>query len=208
MSDEIINVPTVWYIILSIIGACAWIPIIFNFILNIFRKIHCVYLDNRIIRNVLGQNINQDFNACKEGMVLILALNLYVYSKPFFPRKISCKIELNDGAKHSADLVDGFFNYLGSENPPKTHYYDVPFEYNMNINRLINANTDNIRVLFFFFENLNIADVNNIDSFEVVFHGRFFNKRTKFTNADCVKAPLIHCFDKTEEKGNDNEIQL
>ena len=43
-----------WTEILSVVGAAAWLPIVFSFILNCLRRIHVTVLDSRVLTNAFG----------------------------------------------------------------------------------------------------------------------------------------------------------
>lgn len=184
---------------LALIGALAWLPILIEIILNLFRKCHFVYLDKRFIYNVSVTFKNNGFSKTEDGMVFIMALNLFVYKYPFFPKKIECLLKLQNGAEHRAKLYEGKLGYSDSEQQSGNHIFNFPDVFNMNTSRAIFADKDNIRILPFFFENLNMKNDDSIKQITITFYGRFFKKKITMKNADCEKMDLISKYDKIVE---------
>ena len=181
---------------LAFIGALAWLPVLIEITLNLFRKLHFVYLDKHFVYNVSATFNNNDVSTTKGGMVFIMALNLFVYKYSFFPKKINCSLELKNGAKHKAKLYEGGLGYSDTEQPPNNHMFYFPESFNMNTNRTIFAEQDNIRILPFFFENLNMNNDENINQIKLTFYGRFFKKKIVIKNADCEQMNFISKYDK------------
>lgn len=181
---------------LALIGALAWIPVLINILLNNLRRIHVVYLDKHFVYNVtFNSNVNGR-STVKTGMCFLIALNLFVYNYPFFPKRIKCNLTLKNGSKHSAELYEGGIAYSDTEDPPNNHIFLFPEQLNMNIDRAIFENTNNIRILPFFFENLNMENDENIEEIELFFYGRTFKKRVTIRNDDCTRFKFISQFDK------------
>ena len=180
---------------LALIGALAWLPVLIEILMNFARKIHCVYLDKHFVYNADATFKNNGEETTKSGMVFIMALNLFVYKQPFFPRKIICNMTLKDGAKHSTSIYEGSLGYTDTATPQRSHLFVFPKNLNININRAIFADQDNIRVLPFFFENLNMSNDKNIDEIEIVFYGRVLKKKMKIKNSDCEKVDYISQYD-------------
>lgn len=187
--------------ILSIVGAAAWIPIIVNYLIETLRKVHFVYLDRRIIFNATDYSNINGKQVKRTGMDIILGLNLFVYGKPFFPKNISCEIKLKDGPVHKASIYNGTIGYndLATQ---QHHTINVSPNFNMSINRSIQSNIDNIRILAFFIENLNLQTDENIEFIKIYFKGRFFKKKIILNSNDCVKIPIIQSFDSIDLGGN------
>ena len=181
---------------MAFIGALAWLPVLVEITLNLFRKLHFVYLDKHFVYNVSATFNNNDVSTTKDGMVFIMALNLFVYKYSFFPKKINCSLELKNGAKHKAKLYEGGLGYSDTEQPPNNHMFYFPESFNMNTNRTIFAEQDNIRILPFFFENLNMNNDENINQIKLTFYGRFFKKKIVIKNADCEQMNFISKYDK------------
>lgn len=182
--------------VLSIIGALAWLPIVISFLLNVFRKIHFVYLDKHFIYNAEIHIKNNGTETIKTGMAFLMALNIFVYNQPFFAKKIVCKLTLKNGAKHESTLFVGGLGYSDTQVPPQNHQFVFPEECDMNYHRSIFANQDNVRVLPFFFENLNMNNDENIAQIAIVLHGRFLRKTMVMENNDCAREPFFPKYDK------------
>lgn len=185
---------------LALIGALAWLPVVFKMVINFFRKIHCVYLDKHFVYNVQSVRCVNNKVETKNGMTFILALNLFVYQKAFFPRKIECILKLKEGAKHKGILHEGVIAYSDTEVPTGYHKFFFPNHMNMNQQRVIFADKDNIRILPFFFENLNMTNDENIQQIELIFYGRLLKKKVKLKNTDCTSVNFIHQYDKKVDK--------
>ena len=93
-------------------------------------------------------------------------------------------------------MYEGGIGYSDTEQPPNNHMFDFPDGFNMNTNRVIFADQDNIRVLPFFFENLNMKNDENIKQITLTLRGRFFKKKIIIKNADCEKMDFISKYDK------------
>ncbi len=181
---------------LALIGALAWLPILIEIILNFLRKIRYVYLDKHFIYNASAVFKNNGNTSTKTGMVFMLALNLFVYKQAYFPKNITCNITLNDGTKHSSSLYEGGLGYSDTQTPPQNHVFNFPSSFNINLNRALFSDTNNIRILPFFFENLNLQNDTNIKKIEIIFSGKLFKKKMKITNDDCQKLDFISQYDK------------
>lgn len=180
---------------LALIGALAWLPVLIELIANSFRKVRYVYLDKTFVYNLIATFINNGVSRSQKGMMFIIALNLFVYKRPFFPKKVVCTLKLKDGAKHTAELYEGEIGYSDTQDPPKIHKYAFDDKLNMNMNRSIFADQDNIRVLPFFFENLNMENDENIEEIEIVFYGRFIRKTIRMKTAECQGVQFISNYD-------------
>lgn len=181
---------------LALIGALAWLPVLIEVILNLFRKLHFVYLDKHFVYNATATFKNNGISTVKKGMVFIMALNLFVYKHPFFPKKITCSIKLKNGAKHKTTLYEGGLGYSDDQKPQRNHIFSFPDSFNMNTNRAIFSDQDNIRVLPFFFENLNMENDENIEVITLICYGRFFKKKIQMQNTDCEKMDFLSRYDK------------
>ncbi len=180
---------------LSLIGALAWLPIVVELLMNLFRRVHGVYLDRHFIHDLKFTKVRNGKKTVKTGMVLILAINLFVYKQSFFPKKINCCVTLKNGAKHHSTLYEGGIGYSDTEEPLRKYVFSFPQELNMNMKRAIFANQDNIRIIPFFFENLNMSNDENIKKIVITFHGRIFNKKLTVKNTDLAGVQFINQFD-------------
>ena len=182
--------------VLSLIGALAWIPIIISFFIKVFRRIHCIYLDRYFIYNAEATFRDNGKETKKQGMILILALNLFVYQKPFFTKDITCKLTFSDGSTFKPILFEGVLGYFDTSKPPKNHIFVFPGDCNINTNRSISADSDNIRIIPFFAEGLNLQNDETIKKIEVFFKHGCFKKKITLTKQECIKMSFIHEHDK------------
>ena len=90
-----------WPEILSIIGAAAWLPIVFvpliNAIINHFRKLQATVLDARVLSD--GKGISVGKKSIKTGTILLFVSNLFIKKTTIFAKNISIKVKLNNGAQ-------------------------------------------------------------------------------------------------------------
>lgn len=183
-------------LVLGIIGAAAWIPIIVNCIVEALRKIHYVYLDKRVLYNATSIKYTNNVPTQKTGMDVIIALNLFIYGKPYFPRAITCELKLKDGPVHKGELFEGSLGYNDTAfAPPVHHSINIPANWNININRAIQSNVDNVRIFTFFIENLNVVKEENIEYIKIRFKGRILTKTIILRNSECVNIPFIQSID-------------
>lgn len=194
-------------LVLSIIGAAAWIPIIVNSLIEAFRKIHFVYLDRKIISDVIETKTVNGEIIQKKGMNIILGLNLFIYGKSYFPHKVSCEIVLKDGPVHKANNYEGAIRYNDTIKQPNNtittirYVFVFPLNVNVNINRSVHSNMDNIRILPFFIENLNLQSDENIKYIKIKFKGRFLTKSIILNSNDCVNIPIIDSYRQVDNGG-------
>lgn len=183
-----------WQLLLSIIGAAAWLPIVIDWLISRFRNIHYILIDQGIVSNASVTYTKNNLQTVKTGMQIIIALNFFVYNKPFFPEKITCKLKLKNGAVHEAELYEGIITYYDIIH--QQHFFNFPIEYDMNINRSIHCNTDNVRVLCFFFEDLNLHSDDNISEIEIVFKEKMQHKNIIFNSLESASKGFISRFDQ------------
>ncbi len=185
----------VWTLILSIIGALAWFPIIFSFIETMCRKIHYVYLDRHFVYNADATFYNNGKETKKQGMIFIVAVNLFVYKKSYFPREIVCHLKTKNGTVSHARLYEGQIGYNDTAKPSMDHIFNFPCEYNANIHRSIDSNINNTKIMPFFFEGLNFKNDENIECITIEFKGEKLSKKITITNEKCMKMNFIHKYD-------------
>lgn len=182
---------------LPIIGALAWLPILINIFVKLLRKIHCVYLDKDFIFSATAHLVHHNgVSTQKTGMVFMMALNLSIYNQSFFSQKITCTLKLNKGPKHKASLYVGSISYNDPQDPHETHFFDFPEAYDIDLHRTIYANQDNVRVLPFFFENLNMKNDENIKKIIIRFKGSVFQKKIRIKNSDCSNHKVFALYNK------------
>ncbi|MCI9333053.1 MAG: hypothetical protein HFG05_12945 [Oscillibacter sp.] len=163
-----------WTLVLSIIGASAWLPIIATPIINTLRKIQVALIDCEVLTS--GIAISYDKKE-KHGTILLLALNLYVESVDFFPTDISAKVKLLSGAVSNAVLLDGSTVVSNNGNGTKSKF-KIPLEWEWNISRTIHHNSDNVKVVAFLVENIAFQQAQDIGTIKIILRSGKLSKKT------------------------------
>ena len=91
-------------LILGILGALAWLPIIGSSVIDHFRKLRIVSLDSYVLTNAEG--ISAGKKSKKTGTILMLALNLFIRKTTIFAKSILLTVELKNKTKLQAELLD------------------------------------------------------------------------------------------------------
>ena len=186
-----------WEEILSILAILVvLLPILINVILNWFCKLHVVFLDKHIVYNATGSIIQGTRRIESTGCILILALNIFIYQKSFFPYKISCVLKLRNGTKIYASMFEGDIGYSDTNVPPQNHLFVFDEKHNMNTNRVIETQKDNIRIIPFFLTDVNLHNFENVEKIIIKLKGRVITKRIILKTALCVNNRFLPKFDK------------
>ncbi len=181
--------------ILAIIVAL--LPAIINIVVNWFCKMYCVFLDEHFVYNVNNAKIIKEGKfVSQNGCVLILALNMFLYGRSFFPYKITCKLKFKKGSEIISKMYEGGIGYSDTNNPPQNHVFKFDNELNMNTNRLIVSNKDNLRIIPFFLDDVNIQNLENVKKVVIKFHGHILKKKLVLLPSQCVYTNLIHKYDE------------
>ncbi len=190
--------------ILSIIGAAAWLPIVFGpiirGIINYFRKIQATILDSRILTD--GQGVSVGKRQIKKGTILMFATNLFIEKTTVFARKISVKVELKNGAKLNTELLD--FSTITSNNDDKTKsIFNVPIDKEFNISRTIHPNIDNIKYIAVLVESADFARIDEISEIHIrlFYHSlkcKLFSKKIVIRSSDFPTFNSSHLIDMVE----------
>ena len=181
--------------ILAIIVAL--LPAIINIVVNWFCKMYCVFLDEHFVYNVNDAKIIKEGKfVSQNGSVLILGLNMFLYGRSFFPYKITCKLKFKNGSEIISKMYEGEIGYSDTNNPPQKHVFKFGNELNMNTNRLIVSNNDNLRIVPFFLDDVNIQNLENVKKIVIKFHGHILKKKLVLLPSQCVYTNLIHKYDE------------
>ena len=156
-----------WTEILSVIGAAAWLPIVFGpiirFIVNRCRKVQATALDARILTNGTGVSVDR---TQKNGTILMIVVNLFITKVSFFARNISVKVKLKNGAELNSEILD--FSTITSNNDDGTNSgFSVPDEKEFNISRTLKPDTDNIKYIAVLVESANFSRIDEIENIEI-----------------------------------------
>lgn len=157
-----------WTEILSVIGAAAWLPIVFGpiirFIVNRCRKVQATILDSRILTN--GKGVSVDRKQIKNGTILMIVVNLFITKVPFFAKNISVKVKLKNGAELNSEILD--FSTLTSNNDDGSKSgFSVPDDKEFNISRTIQPDTDNVKYIAILVESANFSKIDEIENIEI-----------------------------------------
>lgn len=189
-SNQIVTLLT---LVLSIIGAGAWIPTIAGGVFTLCRKVHGTIIDAAFIYDmklsrdqVLGPPMQ------KTGTVLIVAFNFFVYRKALLADDYDVEIRLKNGAS--------FLNPTTCDNNPlirlkngKSATYLFPPAYNLNISRLLVAEQDNIRIVPWLLEGLEQKEplkLDDVAEIRITFHSGRQHKTVRFTQCSQNKFSL------------------
>lgn len=186
-----------WEGILSILAILVvLLPILIKAIFNWFCKLHVVFLDKHIVYNATGNIIQGTKRIESTGCILILALNIFIYQKSFFPYKISCVLKLRNGTKIYAAMFEGDIGYSDTNVPPQNHLFVFDEKHNMNTNRVIETQKDNIRIIPFFLTDVNLHNFENVEKITIKLKGRVITKRIILKTDLCVNNCFLPNFDK------------
>ena len=186
-----------WDEMLSILAiVVALLPIIIKTIMNWFCKLHCVFLDKHFVYNAAGRIVQGNERINATGCILIVVLNIFIYEKSFFPHKIDCQLKLKNGTRIFAPMFEGGIGYSDTNTPPNKHVFLFDDKHNMNTNRVIEANKDNLRIIPFFLTDVNLQNFENVEKITIRLKGRILSKRIVLRTALCANNQFISKYDK------------
>lgn len=189
-----------WTEILSVVGAAAWLPVVFSFIFNCLRRIHVTVLDSRVLTNAFG--VAAERKQKKEGTILLLATNMFIKNATFFAKKLFVDVQLKNGACLKTEILD--FSGITSNNSNGTEStFDVSLKEEFNISRTLYPNEDNIKYIAVLVESANFSKVDEIDQINIrlcsskIFN-KIFAKRITITSEDFPTFNSSHLIDNVE----------
>ncbi len=190
-----------WSEILSVIGAAAWMPIIFSPIINFFRKVQVTVLDSRILSN--GYMTSAIDREKKTGTIILMTLNFFIKKITLFAKKIDVSVKLNNGASLKTEILD--FSNITSENTDRGTYSDffVPINQEFNISRTIKPNVDNIKYLAILVESASFLKIDEVSEIEIrLFYSekkcKFFSKKVVLKFEDFPRFNASRLIDEVE----------
>lgn len=189
-----------WSEILSVIGAAAWLPVIFSTVINKFRKVHITVLDSRVLTNAFG--ISVESKQKKKGTILLLATNMFIKKTTFFARNILVDVKLNNGASLKTELLD--FSGITSNNSDDTEStFDVSVRNEFNISRTLYANEDNIKYIAVLVESATFSTREEIDVINIYLSSnrifkKIFAKKIVIKSKDFPTFNSSHLIDQVE----------
>ena len=167
-----------WDEILSVLAIIVVLtPPVIKFIWNYFCKLRFVFLDKHIVYNATGRILQGNTRIDCTGCIMILALKIFIYERSFFPHKVSCKIKMKNGSEIYAPMFEGSIAYTDTDIPPRYHKFRFPNEYNMNLNRVVESNKDNLRIIPFFLTDVNLQSFDNIEKIIIYLKGNILSKK-------------------------------
>lgn len=192
MNQELIT------LILSILGALAWIPIIGSAIIDHFRKLNIVPLDARVLTNAQGVSAGQKCK--KNGTVLMLAINLFIRKTTLFAKTISLTVTLKNKTKLHTELLD--FATLASNNDDgSTSVFDLPDGSGLNSYRTIKADEDNLKFVAFLVESGHFESINDIETMKITIqYSRWFKKTVTLSSDEFPRFNSTRLLEKYQYK--------
>lgn len=189
----------IWNLVVGIIGALAWAPIIISFIKEKTRKINANLVDYRIIHSANVTGANGEY---LKGTILVLGLNFYVALKSFFAKRMEIKIKLNSGVETNCELLDGD---LMEHRDDGDYDLFVPNEMNFNLHREIKCGKDNVRIIPILAQDLNFNEIDEIEEIRFALYEGKTHKTVVVRYSDIPNFNRMHlidkCFKNTEFKG-------
>lgn len=153
--------------LLSLIGAAAWGPSLFELWLRLKEKwaIRNRKIDVSTI-DVFSKSIEIDNK--KSGFVLILMVNMFIPEKSFFIENATANIRFCGVGHKKIKLIES--STISAVKKFDTPIF-IPNEYNFNMHREIICERDNIRIIAFEIDEIANSNVGNIEELELVFEG-------------------------------------
>lgn len=169
------SVMDIFTLIISIIGALAWLPYIISAIINHCAKIDAVLLNYKILRDGISYTDNR--TNIKKGTIILLQLNLFTKGADIFIKDLKIKIIDKNNSEINCDLTDVSSTYKTGDNG-ETYHYVVKDEENLSQSKTIKSKSNNIKFLSIMVEGFEITDlekqikkiqfiVNNKKKFEI-----------------------------------------
>ena len=193
-----------WKEILSIVGAAAWLPIVFKPIIrgaiNYFRRVHIAALDSRVLTDATSVSVGKKEKI--KGTILLLTVNLFIKEITLFARNISVKVKLKNGTVSNCEILD--FSTLKSNNDNGTEStFDVPAKDEFNISRTIYPNVDNIKFIAVFVKGATFSSIDEVSEVEIKLFYRgikcdLFSKTITLKPSDFPTFNSSHLIDAVE----------
>ncbi len=157
-------------LLISIIGACAWLPEIWKLVKYSRSKLEASVIDIMHIKDFTLNTKNEKLTP-KTGQMVVLAVVFFNYYKSFFVRNFQIEIILNrDGGTARKATIGNVVQYWhGKEHRTLA----LPFETNFFANPLIVSEENNIRIIPCLLEDISSDKISMHDI-----------KRIKFTYED------------------------
>lgn len=159
-------------LVISLVGAAAWIPAIVNLVQIKRRKVEGTIVDYRIIQDA---KVEDSTRTKKEiGTILMLGINFFIADKSFFAKNYEINVSLSSGGKLKGIIVDGV---LIEHNDNEEFLFLNPLDFNFNLRREIVPDKDNIRIVSIMIQNANFDKIEQINEVEFIFKNEEKGKR-------------------------------
>lgn len=168
-----------WTIFLSVLGACAWIPIIVIPFYKYSKKIRFKLLDYQILTDAKSKRSFCD--EVYEGTILLLCLNLYNPGYDFFAAKTLVKVYTDNNTFNALPLE--YSNTICKENNNE-YCFEIKEEQDFGKDMLIINNCKNIKFIAVFIPDSNISSEVFIKRIDIKFEENFFRKKHIKINKD------------------------
>ncbi len=131
-------------LLISIIGACAWLPEIWKLVRYSRSKLEASVIDIIHIKNFTMTSQNEKLEQ-KNGQMVVLAVVFFNYHKSFFVRDFQIEITLHrDGGTARKATIGNVVKYWQGK---ERRTLALPFESNFFANPLIISGENNIRII-------------------------------------------------------------
>lgn len=192
---DCLNIAT---LIVSIIGALAWLPHIINFTIKIISKPKGLLLNYNLLTDA------KNYPADKEpshGIIIFLRLNLYIKHIDLFCPSFSIKVTTNN-ATYQTEILNWNTTYITKDNGKK-YYYRIDDSQDFYEDRLIKRDSSNIKCIAFFVENSSISDFKDIKKISIKLNKM---RMIELTQSDLPKYGQTKKLEELEEEVKDEII--
>ncbi|MGN0524233.1 MAG: hypothetical protein ACI4XC_02735 [Eubacterium sp.] len=183
-------------LILSIVGALAWLPHIVELIRKKCRNISANVVDYELITDSKAYNHNDTKSIT--GSIVLMAVNMFIPYESFFVEQYNITVNLKSGSKADSIIVDGDFT-IHTDNGDIL--FSVPDEYNFNLHKEIIHDKDNIRILKIMLKSTKINVVEEIESFEIVLKNKGDEKTVNIKLDDLPEFNKMNFLSNFKERG-------
>ena len=143
----------IWTLIISIIGALAWLPYIFNFIAKICSKPEGLLLNYVFLKNATSTSVNN--REKRQGTIVLLKLNIFIKNIDIFCKKLSFIFKIKD-KYYNAELLD--WHSTKMEDNGQKYYFPIDESQDFNLDRMIRKDASNIKYIALMLENVNLEN--------------------------------------------------
>jgi len=189
-------------LILSIVGAAAWIPIITMPIINSLRKIKVNLLEFRTLTD--GRAIPVGKQQEKRGTIILMVVDLFTKNTDYFPTKVSAQIKLKSGTISNSYLLD-FSAVVTNYKDQTISEFNIPMELEFNVSRAICKNKDNIKCIALLVEGANFVQLHDVDEINLaLYSGKFRKKKVKISEKNFPQFNSTRILEQYEKRGGLN----